>query len=194
MCIIAVVPAVAPALLPIFRSDTQVRILAEVLFNSPANGCELARRLDLPQPTVARELGRLTDTGIVQYEQVGNSKIVHPVSAPFAEALRQLVAYAAGVPHIVRAVYENVAGIDDIFIHGSWAARFRGELGSPPRDLDLVVVSPTHTRFSLAPQRAEIESATGMTVDQMVLAPDNERLSSLRDGCVPVLSAAEQGT
>jgi len=187
------VPAVAPALLPVFRSGTQARLLAEVFFNSPASGRELARRLGVAQPTIARELSRLADAGIVEYERVGNAKLVHPAPTPFTGALRQIVAYAAGVPHIVRTVYENVEGIDDIFIHGSWAARFHGELGDPPHDLDLVVVSPTHTRFSLASQRAEIEAQLGMAVDQMVLAPDHERLPSLRERCVPVMGRRSTG-
>lgn len=178
----------------IFRSSTQARVLAEVFYNTPASGRELARRLGVAQPTVARELSRLEQAGIVEYEQLGNAKVVHPASTPYADALRQLVVYAAGVPHVVRTVYEHVAGIDDIFIHGSWAARFHGEPGDPPHDLDLVVVSPIHTRFSLAPQRAEIEAEVGMTVDQMVLAPDNERLPSLREGCVPVMGHRDGGT
>lgn len=163
-------------------------------FSSPASGRELARRLGLPQPTVARELCRLEEAGIVEYEELGSAKVVHPASAPYAGALRQIVAYAAGVPHIVRTVYEDVAGIDDIFIHGSWAARFHGETaGDPPHDLDLVVVSTTHTRFSLARQRAEIEAEIGMTVDQMVLPPGHERLPSLRAGCVPVMGLQGDG-
>ncbi len=162
-------------------------------FSSPASGRELARRLGLPQPTVARELSRLEEAGIVQYEELGSAKVVHPAPAPYAGALRQLVAYAAGVPHIVRTVYEDVAGIDDIFIHGSWAERFYGHVGDPPHDLDLVVVSPTHTRFSLAAQRAEIEAEVGMAVDQMVLPPGNERLSSLRRRSVPVARCEGDG-
>ena len=192
MRIFACVPAAAPALLPIFRSSTQVRLLAEVFFNPPASGRELARRLGVAQPTVARELGRLADAGMVEYEQVGKAKLIHPAPTPFAGALRQIVAYAAGVPHIVRTVYENVAGIDDVFIHGSWAARFHGEAGDPPRDLDLVVVSPTHTRFSLASQRAAIEAETGLAVDQLVLEPANEQLSLLRERCVLVFGAARE--
>lgn len=180
-------PTPAPSLLPIFRSETQALILAEVLFSPPVSGRELARRLGMAQPTVARELGRLADAGIVEFEQVGNAKIVRPAAAPYAAPLRQLVAYAAGVPHVVRTVYDGVEDVDEIFIHGSWASRFHGEQGDPPNDLDLVVVSASHTRFSLAEQRAAIEAATGMIVDQMILPPGHERLDSLREGSVPAL-------
>jgi DNA-binding transcriptional ArsR family regulator len=180
-------PAAAPTLMPIFRSENQARILAEVFFGEPASGSALARRLDIPQPTVTREVNRLADAGIIRFEQVGRSKVVRPVDAPHTAALRQTVAYAAGVPHLVRAEYDDVDGIDEIFIHGSWAARFRGEPGPPPSDLDLVIVSDSHSRFTLAEHRASIERATGLSVDQMVVAPNHERLPELRDGSVPVL-------
>jgi DNA-binding transcriptional ArsR family regulator len=184
-------PTAAPELLPIFRSETQAQLLAEVFFGRPASGSELARRLGLSQPTVARELARLAEAGIVTMEEVGRAKVVRPADAPYTEALRQLVAYAAGAPHIVRDEYLDVADIDEVFIHGSWAARFHGEPGPPPNDLDLVVVSSTHTRFTLAEHRAAIEAATGLTVDQMVLPPDHDQLATLRDGSVPVMTRGD---
>lgn len=180
-------PAAAPTLLPIFRSANQALILAEVYFGDPASGRELARRLALPQPTVAREVARLAEAGIVSFEEVGRSKIVRPVDAPYAQALRQIVAYAAGVPKIVAAEYDGDDNIDEVFIHGSWAARFHGEPGPAPDDLDLVIVSATHTRFTLAEHRSAIEAATGLAVDQMVLPPGHERLPALRKNAVPVL-------
>jgi DNA-binding transcriptional ArsR family regulator len=170
--------------------ETQARLLAEVFYGPPASGRELARRLGVTQPTVARELSRLEAAGLVVLEQVGTAKIVHPATdLAYGEALRELVAYAAGVPHIVRAEYEGVEDIDEVFIHGSWAKRFHGAEGPFPNDLDLVVVSPTHTRFTLAEHRAAIEAATGMNVDQLVLPPDHQRLPELRDGAVTVIGA-----
>lgn len=180
-------PSAAPELIPLFRSETQARLLAELFFGRPASGSELARRLGLLQSTVARELGRLADAGVVTFEQVGRSKLARPADAPFATALSQLVAYAAGLPHVVRAEYAGVDDIEEIFVHGSWAARFHGEPGPPPHDVDLVIVSPTHTRFSLAEHRASIEAATGLAVDQIVVPADHPDLTRLRDGSVPVI-------
>jgi DNA-binding transcriptional ArsR family regulator len=181
-------PAPSSCLLPLFRSDQQARLLAEVYFGEPATGSDLARRTGIAQPTVSRELARLADARLVVTTRVGNAKIVHPnPDLPYAGSLRQLVAYAAGAPHIVRAQYESVDDIDEVFIHGSWAARYRGENGPPPHDLDVVIVSSTHTRFTLAAHRAAIEEATGIPVDQIVLPPDHERLSELRSNSVTVI-------
>lgn len=185
-------PTAAPELVPIFRSETQARLLAEVFFGRPSSGSDLARRLGLLQSTVARELSRLADAGVVTLEAVGRAKIVRPATTPYTNALRQLVAYAAGVPHVVRAEYVEVDDIDEVFIHGSWAARFHGTPGPPPNDIDLVIVSATHTRFTLAEHRATIEAATGLTVDQIVLPPDHEQLDRLRDGSVPVIDNSER--
>ncbi len=185
------VPTPSPELLPLFRSETQAQLLAEIYFGTPTSGSELARRLNLPQPTVSREISRLAQAGVVTFDQIGRSKIVQPADTPYAPALRQLVAYAAGLPHVIRDVYDTVRNIDEIFIHGSWAARFQGEPGPPPHDVDLVVVSATHTRFTLAEHRAKIESLTGLTVDQLVLPPDHERLTELRSGAVPVIKQGD---
>lgn len=174
-------------LTPIFRSDTQVRLLAEVLWGKPASGRDLARRLHIPQPTIAREIARLENAGLLETETIGRSKIVHPVDSPVSGALRQIVAYAAGAPLVVQNALAGVEGIDEAFIFGSWARRFRGEPGPPPGDIDIAVVSRIQTRFTLAEQRIAIESATGMKVDLIVLEPDNERLAELREGSVPVI-------
>jgi len=183
------VPAEAPSLLPLFRSDQQALILAEVFFGEPRTGASLSRKTGLAQTTVSRELNRLRQAGLVRVEQVGRTNLVHPnMDLPYAPALRQLLAYAAGVPHLVLAEYADVADISEIFIHGSWAARYRGEDGPPPNDLDLVIVSSTHTRFTLAEHRAALEQATGMEVDQLVVPPDHERLERLRKNSMPVLT------
>lgn len=178
-------------LTPIFRSETQIRLLAEAYWGPPASGRDLARRLNIPQPTVAREIVRLEEAGLLRTEAVGRSKIVHPADSPVSGALRQIVAYAAGAPRVVRQALAGVDGIEEVFIFGSWAARFRGEPGRPPGDIDVAVVSRTQTRFTLAEKRIAIESATGMKVDLIVLDPDNERLGELRGGSVPVIERGD---
>lgn len=188
-------PVSAPQLdlVPIFRSDTQARVLAQVFWGTPSSGRELARRLRLPQPTVARELARLERAGVVRTEMMGRAKIVQPAETPITPALRQLVAWAAGVPLVVRSILADVPGVDEAFIFGSWAARYHGESGPPPGDIDIAVVSDTLTRFALAEERVEIEAAVGANVDLIVLSPDNERVADLRRDAVPVIEARTNG-
>jgi DNA-binding transcriptional ArsR family regulator len=182
----------SPSLLPLFRSEHQARLLAEIFFGQSASGSELSRRTGIPQPSVAREVARLEGAGLVVVEKsTGGNRIKPNMALPYAEPLRQLLAYVSGVPYLVRAEYESVRGVDEVFIHGSWAARFRGEKGSPPNDLDLVVVSNIHSRFTLAEHRASLEQSTGLVVDQLVLPTNHERLPMLRKNAVTVIESAK---
>ena len=142
----------AVALLPMFRSKYQMQILAEVFWGvASSTGAELARRTGIPQQTVAREVARLEQAGVVVTEQVGTAKTVHPAAdLPYGLVLRQLLAYAGGViPMLANAFGDNEA-IDEVFIFGSWADRYNGEQGPPPNDVDVAVVSDSLTRFDLA--------------------------------------------
>ncbi len=178
----------AVALLPMFRSKHQMQILAEVFCGSGSlTGADLARRTGIPQQTVAREVARLERAGVVVTERVGTAKIIHPApDLPYGEVLRQLLAYAGGViPMLDRAFRDNPA-VDAVFIFGSWAARYRGEPGPPPNDVDVAVVSASLTRFDLAEVRLDLENESGLSVNLFVLEPGSDRLAELRAGSVPV--------
>lgn len=180
----------AVALLPMFRSKHQMRILAEVFWGQPeSTGTELARRTGIPQQTVAREVARLEQAGVLITEQVGTAKIIHPApDLPYGPALRQLLAYAGGViPMLARAFGDNPA-ISEVFIFGSWAARYRDERGAPPNDVDVAVVSDSLTRFDLAEVRLDLENESKLSINLFVFEPDNERLTELRSGSVPVFT------
>jgi len=177
------------ALLPMFRSKHQMQILAEVFCGRGAlTGAELARRTGIPQQTVAREVARLERAGVVVTQRVGTAKIIHPApDLPYGEVLRQLLAYAGGViPMLDRAFRDNLA-VDEVFIFGSWAARYRGEPGPPPNDVDVAVVSGSLTRFDLAEVRLDLENESRLSITLFVLEPSSDRLTELRVGSVPVL-------
>ena len=74
----------------------------------------------------------------------------------------------------------------DIFIFGSWAARYRGEPGPPPNDIDVAVVSDSLTRFDLAETRLDLESDSRLSINLFVFDGDHERLPELRTDGVPV--------
>ena len=180
------------ALLPLFRSQHQMQILAAIFWGEGnASGAELARQTGIPQQSVAREVARLERAGVVGTTQVGTAKIVHPASElPFGPVLRQLLAYAGGiVPMLARAFADDPA-IVEVFVFGSWAARYHGEPGPPPNDVDVAVISDSLTRFDLAESRLSLENESKLSINLFVFESGHQRLPALRAAGVPVFNRA----
>jgi biotin operon repressor/predicted nucleotidyltransferase len=178
------------ALLPMFRSKHQMQILAEVFWGAGSStGAELARRTGIPQQTVAREVARLEQAGVVVTEQVGTAKTIRPApELPYGLVLRQLLAYAGGVIPMLASAFGNNLAIEEVFIFGSWAARYRGEPGAPPNDVDVAVVSDSLTRFDLAEARLDLENESKLSINLFVFETHNERVHELRAAGVPVFA------
>ncbi len=183
-----VVTEPAVALLPMFRSRHQMQILAEVFCGTGSpTGAELARRTGIPQQTVAREVARLERAGVLVTERVGTAKTIQPApDLPYGPVLRQLLAYAGGVIPILAHTFSDNPAIDEVFIFGSWAARYRDEFGPPPNDVDVAVVSGSLTRFDLAEARLDVENESKLSINLFVFEGDNDRLPELRANGVRV--------
>lgn len=139
----------APALAPLFRSDQQMRILA-VLFTSPGDEFaigELAQRANVAQATVSREVARLAEHGLVVTRMMGRNKLVRPNwSLPWAPELRRILDQTVGVLGHLGEALSGLEGVEDAFVFGSWAARYSGEPGPYPRDVDVVIVGQAALR------------------------------------------------
>jgi DNA-binding transcriptional ArsR family regulator len=139
----------APALAPLFRSDQQLRILA-VLFAESDDELsihDLAERADVAQATASREVARLAEHGIVVTRTLGRNTLVRANwSLPWAKDLRSILVQTVGVLGQLDDALRTVAGVDEALIFGSWAARYEGEPGPPPRDIDLLVVGDADLR------------------------------------------------
>jgi DNA-binding transcriptional ArsR family regulator len=132
----------APPLLAIFRSQVQGEVLARVLLAREAvTIADLARELGAPLPTVAREVNRLRDAGILSLSRQGRAQLVTGNEAnPAVAPLRELVAVAFGPRFVVAEEFADLPGLAGLAIFGSWAARYSGERGSVPGDVDVLVV------------------------------------------------------
>lgn len=139
----------APALAPLFRSDQQLAILA-VLFADGAADIpivELARRAGVAKATASREVARLAEHGLVVTSTLGrNTLVTANWDLPWANELRSILVQTVGVIGRLSGAFSTVDGVEKAYIFGSWAARYEGEAGPPPRDIDVVVVGDAALR------------------------------------------------
>jgi DNA-binding transcriptional ArsR family regulator len=161
----------APPLLPIFRSDGQARLLASVYLRPEraTTLSALARELDLSHATLSREADKLERAGLIRSERVGNQRRLQPnEDSVYFPALRELLVRAFGpVPFMERAL-RRADGVEQAFLYGSWAARYLGEAGDAPNDLDLLVVGSPQ-RSALARIARDLENELGYEVNPTVV-------------------------
>ena len=148
-----------PGLAPLFRSDTQGRLLAAV-FVAPDEEhsiTELASRAGTSVPTALREIDRAESTGVAIVRRIGNTRLVRANSEHLLyDSISRLVLATYGPPAVLAEEFDKVAGIEVLLIFGSWAARYSGVPGRAPSDIDaLVVGSPTRAEVHEAAERAE---------------------------------------
>ena len=168
------VSSAAPALLPIFRSDAQARILAWLLLAPEREQpiATLAPIAGVAQPNVLREVNRLVQSGLLRERRAGNTRLVAANSeSPYYEPLVQILGRAYGPAHAVPEELADVPGVDRAVIVGSWAQRFHGEPGPPPRDVDVVVVGAPNLR-ALRSANARLEDRLGVPVQLTVVTAE----------------------
>lgn len=128
--------------MPLFRSDGQARILAELVFSpdDELSITELTHRAAVAYGSVHREVERLLQAGLVQQRRVGSSRMVRVnPDSPLADPVRALLLVSAGPVPLLKAELSRLDGIEHAFLFGSFAARMHGLAGDPPNDIDLMV-------------------------------------------------------
>lgn len=177
-------------LAPIFRSDTQLQILGatylepERQFTIP----ELVERSSRPQPTVAREVERLNEAGLIESElRSGRRTVWAASSSPIFDELRSILLKTIGPKAVLEARFAGLRGVGRAMIYGSWARRYHGEAGPLPEDIDLLVIGSGN----VSEIREEADIATrklGRDVNVTVLTPaewdaaDNGFIAHVKDG------------
>lgn len=148
----------APPLLPILRSQQQGEILALMLGDPELelSLTEIAGRTGAPHPSVHREIERAESAGLVTSRKVGNTRLVRAnTESPYFVGLADVLIKAFGVPAVVTQALSGVAGIEEAYLYGSWAARHAGQPGPRPvGDIDVLILG--------APDRDELYEALGM--------------------------------
>ncbi len=103
---------------------------------------ELAARLDMPYPSVHREVERAEVAGLVSSRRIGNTRLVRAnTTSPYFEGLADVLTRAFGAPAVLAEALQPVDGISEAYLFGSWAARYLGVEGQRPvEDIDVLVL------------------------------------------------------
>lgn len=151
-----------PPLLPLLRSQTQGSVLT-LLFLHPEREytlSEIARLVGASLGGVQHEVSRLVEGGLLEDRRVGNARLVRAdTDTLLARPLTDLLLVSYGPLPVLSDALADVAGVEQAFIYGSWAARHAGEAGPLPNDVDVLVVG-TADRDTLQ----DVAEATGRTL------------------------------
>ena len=130
-------------LLPLLRSRVQGDLLA-LLYLHPDRDyslTEAAKIIGASVRAVHTEATRLIAAGFVSDSRRGNVRLLRAVTdSPVSRPLTDLLAVTYGPLPVLTDLLANAEGIMHAFIYGSWAARYLGEPGPVPGDVDVLVV------------------------------------------------------
>ncbi|HUH71287.1 MAG TPA: winged helix-turn-helix domain-containing protein [Mycobacterium sp.] len=160
----------APTLFPVFRTSAQAQILAATLLHPDREQTvtDLSRRLGIPLATVSDEVARLVDAHLLTARKVGRSNLLRPnPDNRLVAPLTEIVVATMGPHLVVREAFAGMAGVSRLLIYGSWAARYHGQSGPPPNDLDLLVVGRPDRAVVYAAADA-VEQRTGLVVNPVI--------------------------
>jgi DNA-binding Lrp family transcriptional regulator len=130
-------------LLPLLRSRIQGDLLALVYLHPDEEYSitEAAHRIGASVKAVHQEVSRLVESGLLSDRKVGTSRLVRSVrDSLLTGPLTDLLAVTYGPLPVLTQSLAGLDGVDQAFIYGSWAARYAGEPGGVPADVDVVVI------------------------------------------------------
>lgn len=190
----------APALLPIFRSRHQAQLLA-TLFLHPDREytiTELAQLVGAPVSTLHREVERLVRAGILRDRTVGRTRLLSAnTGTRISRPLGELLAVTFGPLEVVADEFRDLHDVDLVAIYGSWAARYHGDLGPPPQDLDVLVVGTT-PRTAVYDAAERTQQRLGIPVNAIISS--RQRWTNIADALIqqirtsPLMVVVDTGT
>jgi len=129
-------------LAPVLRSETQARLLAAVLLHPDreASIADLARETGSDPGNLHSEVERLVRAGILADRRAGRTRLLHAGDSALIAPLSNLLLLGYGPKTAVETALSGIPGIEQAFIGGSWAARYKGEPGTFPHDVDVIVI------------------------------------------------------
>ncbi len=154
-------------MLPLLRSRLQAEVLTLILLGPELEWSltDLASRTGASVSTVQREVDRAKQAGVVSSRRLGSARLVRAAASPLTAPLAELLLRSFGPRQVLAEELSGVEGIEAAYLFGSWAARYAGEAGRAPADLDVLVIgAPDRDDLDDAAQRAEERLAREVNV------------------------------
>jgi hypothetical protein len=132
-----------PPLLPILRSQVAGDLLALLYLHPDAEYSltEVAAIIGSSVAAVHHEVNQLAPAGLIMARKRGNLRLVGAATdSLLARPLTDLLAVTYGPLPVLTDLLREVDGIEEAYIYGSWAARYQGEPGPVPADVDVLVI------------------------------------------------------
>jgi len=132
-----------PALLPLLRSRVQGDVLATTYLSPDAefSVTDLAARAGVTVKAAAQEVSRLVAAGLLSDRRLGNVRLVRRgAHTALTGPLTDLLAVTYGPLPVLTEALAGMPGVESAYIYGSWAARYEGEPGPVPNDVDVLVI------------------------------------------------------
>lgn len=156
-----------PALAPLLRSNTQGDLLAALLLDDTVEWslAELERQTGANGSVVHREVDRLVRSAVATDRRVGRVRLVR-ASRDYElwRPLHEIILKTYGPRALLSHYFKQEPTIEAAYICGSWAARYEGEVGSSPQDVDVLVVGDI-ARDSLTRIEADVQATLGKEVN-----------------------------
>lgn len=185
--------------IPLFRSENQATLLSALFLSDKKFSVQdLSSHLEIPYPTVHREIGRLLKAELLAEEKIGNYRYFAPNRiSPFFSPIRDLLLVLSGPIPLLQRELIHIQGIEWAALFGSWAHRLLGKKGEIPHDVDLLVVGNPDVR-QVNKACSLVGKKLGWEVNPVVLTrhewtEDTPFLRQVRsDGLVPVFGEIEE--
>lgn len=177
---------------PVWRSDVQPLILHEISLHAGLTAASIAERHGLNRATVAHEVRRLVDAGVITSTSVGRANQLALNWSNTATAhLVALADLSVGLLVDLAALYQ-IDGVRRVAVFGSWARRHRGEPGPPPGDIDVLVETDHHDHWSVEEACLAISGRRGVRIDPHIVGdgPRDAVTAAILDG--PLVEVARR--
>ena len=111
------------------------------------------------------EVTRLTTAGWALDRKVGRSRLIRAATEhPMYRPMVQILELSYGPLVVLPETLAHVGKVREAYIYGSWAARYVGEAGSAPRDLDVLLVG-SPSRRDMTAAAADASARLGLEVN-----------------------------